>query len=373
MPSLADRCSRPLTVTATSSNSSNGTVLSTTFKKACGTRLSSLCQSCSRIYCGDLRHLVRSGLDKKRLGGRNVATFLTFTAPGSDVFGATHSRLEKVSTNGKPYVQRCACGATHRRGDDCLGSAVNPSTYNYDAAALFNASSSRLLTITLQKIARLMGEENLARVRVAEFQQRGLIHFHVLILGDVPKKIVEAVVKGGRLTYISDTEQGPKVKTRLIRKAQHNGVVWGEQFDVQTILAESQAKLERYISKLVSYAVKSVGTDERGAYQHERAMRQAGLRSCPCNRPHGPIATSESNVADFAERQHNRWRCRRQRSATRNWGFRGHVFAASRSWGATLQEIRERRRNFAAHLQPSVPVGSEWTTTWEVQIAPARS
>ena len=105
---------------------------------------------------------------------------VTLTAPGSDRFGKTHVR--HLTKNKK--VQRCSCRRYHNENDRLLGTPIDPATYDYDGAAAFNANASRLFAVTMQKLGRLLGRK-LQVVRVIEFQTRGLVHVHALVLGPV--------------------------------------------------------------------------------------------------------------------------------------------------------------------------------------------
>ena len=117
-------------------------------------------------------------------------TWLTLTAPGAHVFGAVHSGPTK---RGK---RRCACGRYHRPDDARLGTPVDPVTYDYGAAARFNATLSRRFTVLMQKLRRLTGER-LDFVRVVEFQRRGLTHVHALVRGVVSSEMLGVAVRGG--------------------------------------------------------------------------------------------------------------------------------------------------------------------------------
>ena len=118
---------------------------------------------------------------------------VTLTAPGSDKFGKTHVR--HLTKNNK--VQRCSCRRYHNENDRLLGTPIDPDTYNYVGAAAFNANASRLFAVTMQKLGRLLGRK-LRVIRVIEFQTRGLVHVHALVLGPVPQCSLELVVRGGK-------------------------------------------------------------------------------------------------------------------------------------------------------------------------------
>lgn len=80
-------CARPVRLRVQNRTANRKNVL----YKACGSRDSTRCPSCSRLYQGDARQIMRSGLR----GGKGIpetigdhpAVFATFTAPS---FGSVH-------------------------------------------------------------------------------------------------------------------------------------------------------------------------------------------------------------------------------------------------------------------------------------------
>jgi hypothetical protein len=112
--------------------------------------------------------------------------FATFTAPS---FGPVHNR---------PYSGRpCRCG-THHNHDDELGTALDPDTYDYEAAVLWNAHAGplwrRFSTYLRREVAKRAGlsqrrfreHARVSFAKVAECQKRGAVHFHAVIRIDGP-------------------------------------------------------------------------------------------------------------------------------------------------------------------------------------------
>jgi replication initiator protein RepSA len=178
----------------------------------CGNRRESVCPACSQVYKGDARQLVRAGLT----GGKGVpesitahpCVFATFTAPS---FGPVHARRLRGRTvlpcrprrdarsRRCPHGRDISCPARHAEHDPRLGRALCPDCYDYRAAVLFNAHAGalwrRFTTYMPRHLARLAGitqKELRAWVRVryvkvAEYQARGVVHFHAVIrLDGVP-------------------------------------------------------------------------------------------------------------------------------------------------------------------------------------------
>jgi hypothetical protein len=171
---------------------------------ACGNRRASQCPACSATYKRDSRQLVRAGL----AGGKGIpasiaehpCVFATFTAPS---FGLVHARRER---NGKvqpcharrnrtvcPHGRPASCPVRHHDEDPRLGRPFCLDCYDYDSAVVFNACASdlwrRFTTYLPRELARLRGitqkaARSLVRsryVKVAEYQARGVVHFHAII------------------------------------------------------------------------------------------------------------------------------------------------------------------------------------------------
>jgi hypothetical protein len=178
---------------------------------ACGNRREAVCPPCSAVYKRDARQLVRAGL----LGGKGIpesvtghpCVFATVTAPS---FGPVHSRRVRGTTvlpcrprrdhreRRCPHGRDITCPHRHTENDPRLGRALCPDCYDYTAAVLFNAYAAdlwrRFTTYLPRHLARRAGIpltrlRDLARpryVKVAEYQARGVVHFHAVIRLDAP-------------------------------------------------------------------------------------------------------------------------------------------------------------------------------------------
>src|SRR3954466_16193168 len=173
-----------------------------TLLKCCGNRREAVCPSCARTYRGDAYQLVASGMR----GGKGVPetvsehpmVFLTLTAPS---FGPVHSRR---GLDGKP--RRCpprrggevwphgvslACSELHDQDDPRLGEPLCPACFDYEHAVLWNALAPELWRYTsnqlARELARLCGVKQAklrvraSYVKVAEYQHRGVVHFHCVL------------------------------------------------------------------------------------------------------------------------------------------------------------------------------------------------
>ena len=157
----------------------------------CNNRRTTRCPSCAETYRRDTFHLITAGLRGGKGTPDDVAqhprVFATFTAPG---FGPVHNR---------PDSGRCRCGSTHPADAPELGTPLNPDTYDYEAAVLWNAHAGALwrrFTIYLRReIAKRAGlsqrafrqHARVSFAKVAEYQRRGAVHFHAVIRLDGPE------------------------------------------------------------------------------------------------------------------------------------------------------------------------------------------
>ena len=174
---------------------------------ACGNRREDVCPACSQVYKNDARQIIRSGLT----GGKGIpdsvaahpCVFATLTAPS---FGPVHTT--RTGRAGRPlacrprrdaHQRRCphgrdiSCPRHHRDGDPRLGQPLCPDCYDYTGHILFNALGPevwRRFTIYLpRQLARLAGvtqkrlrsEVTVRFVKVAEYQARGVVHYHAVI------------------------------------------------------------------------------------------------------------------------------------------------------------------------------------------------
>jgi hypothetical protein len=169
-----------------------GTVLA-----PCGNRRATVCPACSDRYCADAFHLLRAGLagdDTKHIPAsvaEHPRTFLTLTAPS---FGPVHTR----TLTRRGHVIPCRCGDCHHPDDPRVGTAVDPDSYDYVGAVLWQAHVGMLwarFAIALRRaLAAALGvpgsefrdHARLSYAKVAEYRRRGMVHFHADIRLDGP-------------------------------------------------------------------------------------------------------------------------------------------------------------------------------------------
>ena len=178
---------------------------------ACGNRRENVCPACSQVYKRDARQLVRAGLAGGKGVPESIAThpcvFATLTAPS---FGPVHSRRLRGRTvlpcrpRRDAHARRCphghdiSCPTRHVEDDPRLGRPLCADCYDYQAAVLFNAHAGdlwrRFTTYLPRQLARRAGVTSkelraalrIRYVKVAEYQARGVVHFHAVIRLDAP-------------------------------------------------------------------------------------------------------------------------------------------------------------------------------------------
>lgn len=178
----------------------------------CGDRRATVCPACAETYRADTYQMIKAGL----LGGKGTpetvaqhpAVFTTVTAPS---FGPVHTRTVKTHTASCPGGTDCACRpqpcrprrndptcphgrpfscmTRHAAGDPRLGQPLCSDCYDYAGHAVWNAYASELwrrTTIKLRRLASDFGKHfgvklDVSFGKVAEYQQRGIVHFHAII------------------------------------------------------------------------------------------------------------------------------------------------------------------------------------------------
>jgi hypothetical protein len=324
----------------------------------CGNRRSSVCPACSDRYAADAFHLIRAGLSGGKTVPTSVATkprlFATFTAPG---FGAVHT--QRTARSGKRIP--CGCGAFHLPADIRLGTPLDPAGYDYIGAVLWNAHAGELwhrFTIRLRReLAKAAGlrvrefdeHARISYAKVAEYQRRGLIHFHAVIRLDGPDGAADDPPSWAHpdllTTAVLAAARGSEVRRTL---ATHGGdlaahrFTWGGQTDVRTIApADAQdvesgrdtitdAALAGYIAK---YATKGTSTSEAADRPIRSEMDIENLRIDPHHRMMIRTAWDLGALPGLG--------------FVRRWahmlGFRGHFLTKSARYSVSFTELREER------------------------------
>ncbi|MGW2789509.1 replication initiator protein RepSA [Streptomyces sp. NPDC001251] len=332
---------------------STGTEPGGRLRVACGNRRASRCPSCAWTYAGDTYQLIRAGLagDDRRDVPDTVRdhprVFATLTAPS---FGPVHNR---------PGRGLCRCGTAHATDDPALGTALDPTTYDYAAAVLFNNHAGglwmRFTTRLRRELASRAGVtqrelKESARVsygKVAEFQKRGAVHFHAVIRVDGPDGpgtpppswatvalLTDAIHAAAAHGYTSVSV--PAADGQPARTFQ-----WGAQLDVRPIKAFgdgsdiTEQAVASYVAKYATKAAENTGTLDRRIGEPAELDRH----DLP---EHARRLIEACKLLDplYPDRRLWAW--------AHMLGFRGHFSSKSRRYSTTLGELRQTRADFRA-------------------------
>ena len=337
----------------------------------CRNRRSAVCPSCSELYRGDTYQLIRAGL----VGGKQTPAtvtdhprvFATLTAPG---FGAVHTRREHQGARARCRPRRgkrnCShgrplgCNEIHPPDDLRFGEPLCPECYDYPGAVLWQAHAGQLwhrLTIQVRReLARIGGisRTRLTRVlrlsyaKVAEYQRRGLIHFHAVLRLDGPDGPTTEPPRWATLRTLESAIRQAAAKVRVtVPRAGSIGHPYvfrfGKQLDIRPIdafapgEAITSAAVAGYIAK---YATK--GAESAGALHH-RIRSLAALELLPM-RDHvrRMVATcwELGGLDPYKDLGLRRW--------AHMLGFRGHFSTKSRRYSTTLGALRQARTEHRA-------------------------
>ncbi|MEU8710969.1 replication initiator [Streptomyces sp. NPDC048663] len=334
----------------------------------CNNRRATRCASCAEVYRRDTFHLITAGLRGGKGTPEHVAAhprvFATFTAPG---FGPVHNRR----TDGRA----CRCGTHHDQVDDALGTPLDPNTYDYEAAVLWNAHAGALwrrFSIYLRReVAKRAGltqrtfrdHARVSFAKVAEYQKRGAVHFHAVIRLDGPEggdtappawATAELLTDAIRAAATAVRIDGPEIDDRA------HIFTFGRQLDVRPIRSADFDGGQELTERAVA------------AYIAKYATKGAETTTGTLDRPIRFLAElAQSQISEHARRLiRTAWTLGARKDLEhlrlRAWahmlGFRGHFSTKSRRYSTTLGALRTARADWRrAQTAPPVPQDGETT------------
>jgi len=386
-------CSRPIrlhggsqTVDATtgeilSTYSSRSEPLGVTYVR-CGNRRAAECPSCSRLYAADTFHLIRAGVAGGKTVPETVAenplVFATVTAPS---FGRVHGRRDgarrcqptsrgpRVCPHGRPRT----CQTVHADEDPLLGQPLCGECYDHashvvwqwwapDLWRRFTIALRRLVAKTLDIPASRLGVlATVQYAKVAEYQLRGMVHFHALVRLDGPKTpdgfapapttvdaqvladLVHQAVASVRLTVPGVDDEDP---ARVL--------AFGRQLDARPVKTSRRTDdpdrtltPEQVAGYLAKYATKSATDTGNTGSPHHRRIRATARDLATRARTHARESGDDGPYERLGKWVHM-------------LGFRGHFATKSRRYSITLGALRRARRRaqalIAEHKADSRPL-----------------
>ncbi|MET9619370.1 replication initiator protein RepSA [Streptomyces sp. NPDC006464] len=320
---------------------------------ACGNRRASRCPACAWTYAGDTYHLIRAGLagdDRRDIPATvrdHPRVFLTLTAPS---FGPVHNR---------PGNRPCRCSTRHHENSPELGTPLDPESYDYAGAVLFNNHAGQLWDRFAKRLRReiaayaglsqraLKEVLRLSYGKVAEFQKRGAVHFHAVIRLDGPdgpdtpppswvttELLTNAIQAAAAHAYT--TVSVPAAGDQPLRRLR-----WGTQLDTRPVKAfgdGSDITEQAVASYIAKYATKAAETT--GSLDHRIGNREALVLLGVPNHTRRLVEACFDLDPLYPDRRLLAW--------AHMLGFRGHFSTKSRRYSTTLSDLRQTRADYRA-------------------------
>ena len=345
---------------------------------ACKTRRASRCPPCAEVYSADTYQLIRAGLSGgKGVPGSVAAHPCVFTTLTASSFGPVHLSREKDGrllrcrprrrAETCPHGRRMSCGERHARDDPRLGEPLCPDCYDYTGSVLFNACAPELwrrFTITLRRaLARQAGltskalaiQVRVSFAKVAEYQRRGVVHFHAIIRLDGPAGpstapptwatvalLTAAIAQAADAVHIH-TPAAPGLPARTLR--------WGREHDTRPITTTgdlTDTRVAAYVAKYATKAAECTGTLDR------RITPADQLAELPVSEHARRLIAECLHLGKLSGLEDLRlvaW--------AHTLGFRGHFSTKSRHYSTTFGALRAER---AQHQRDHATTESLWPT-----------
>jgi hypothetical protein len=356
----------------------------------CGNRREQVCPPCSRLYKGDTFQVMIAGL----AGGRGIpetvaahpAVFVTLTAPG---FGLVHRGpgRDGIPVPCRPrrdrpaceHGQSASCGRRHAGGEQVIGQPFCFECFDYAEAVLFNASVPALWDQQVQAVrAQLAADTGLSQRglrryvrlsfgKVAEYQERGLVHVHAVIRLDGPDGPGDPAPPWADADLLRQSVLAAAgIPAVRVPRPDGSGSMltlsWGAQADARVVRREIDGELDgRMVAAYVAkYATK--GTEAIGGIP-------VPVRS--------PADLDDWNVTPHVRRliiacwqlgQRPEYQDLRLARWAHQLGYRGHFSTRSRRYSVTLASRRAERQQARAAwsreqaglpAQPGI-ISAEW-------------
>lgn len=323
------------------------------YSKACGSRRASRCPACSRIYKGDARELIRCGL----LGGKTMPEsfaehakiFATLTAPS---FGSVHriirqnAKYERCHAGKSeicPHGVKLNCYRRHTEKDENVGAPLCAECYDFEGAAIWNASVTDLWRYTtiyfkreLAKMCGLSGAEfrdeaRIEYIKVVEYQARGLIHLHVVVRVDDADSnaLSPGVTITSEMLEIALKIAAQKVCIEKDFDSNCYRIAWGSQLDTRPIIGDTTKAVVNY---LVKYSTKS-SSESTGFDRRFKSSADIEKLEAPEHlKELARTAFRLGNDARYAPLNLAHW--------AHDLGHRGHFLTKSRRFSLTFAHLR---------------------------------
>jgi replication initiator protein RepSA len=226
-----------------------------------------------------------------------------------------------------------------------------PDCYDYTGAVLFNACAAELwrrFTITLLRaLARMAGlaskaiatQVRISFAKVAEYQRRGVVHFHAIIRFDGPAgpttappswatvALLTAAIDQAARTVHLETPAGPGLPARTL--------AWGREIDTRPVTTAGEltdSKVAAYVAKYATKAAECTGTLDRRITPADQ-LKELPIRDHA--RRHIAECIRLSKLPGLEDLRLAAW--------AHMLGFGGHFATKSRAYSTTLGALRAER------------------------------
>lgn len=285
------RCSRPI-------QTASGITV------RCGSRVKSKCPSCAELYRGDWAAIARSGIFDGPVE-RFKFYLLTLTAPS---FGRVH-RVPRALER----VQRCGCGELHAALDAALrGLPLDMHSYDYAGQVAWNRDSGVLWDRTRKRLRDRW--DSLEYFLVREWQDRGVLHLHLLVRIARHEAPDADVLRDDARTAVAASKIDGSI------------VEWGEQARCDPFRADGDgARTIWYLSKALNYVMKDVarhGIGGRNQVWEHLAALELAARWIRCSPDCDPVDCRGLVHSRYGSRSHVVSASRRTQTRT-GWSFTG--------------------------------------------------
>lgn len=349
---------------------------------ACGTRRAALCAPCSATYRADTYQLVAAGM----CGGKTVPTtvsehpavFATFTAPS---FGLVHTARGSARRRRPCHAPRkgewlwcehgnsTVCRRTHAVDDADVGAPLCAACYDSIGTVLFNALAPELwrrTTVYLPRIiagrvglthAELRRQARMSFTKVAEYQRRGVVHFHAVIRLDGPDGfedsppawadaalLRQAVREAASVVTVHAPDVGDGT-ARVLR--------WGAQLDVRIVRRGAATNPGRVAAYLAKYATKASEGLTGGVAHRIRSIVDIDRHSMPAH-----IRRLIRTCWDLGRTE--KLGSLRLRRWAHMLGFGGHFATRSRCYSLTLKSLRAARARWRLDRGDRQMIAGTW-------------
>ena len=367
-----------------SSQAPDGTVY-----KACGTRRASVCPACAETYRTDAYMLLRGGLAGLDAAGvpdtvaAHPLVFLTLTAPG---FGAVHAvrtkRGKQLPCRARrdrplcPHGRPSWCTARHRPGERLPGQAAVSGLLRLRRAR--DLEPLRLRTVAAHhdcaappgragSAARHGVKLRVSFGKVAEYQARGVVHYHALIRLDAidagdPEQLVPppACITADMLADLARQAATSTTWWTPPHPDSPGGhgwpITWGAQLDARPVRdAHAPGQLAAGGDAARPGRGLLPGQVRHQGHRGRRAARAPPHARPPCcgtpttATPAGsspPPGASADPPPSTRQTRHGRRPYDRLRAWAHMLGFGGHFLTKSRRYSTTFAERRQRRADY---------------------------